>query len=101
MKLVKWFWLGKTVMALGAPMGTGLAKIRNQPSLRRVTINLVQISNLNIYNKGGVLMSLHGELFSGMEGDFIISTSMAPSPLPCEPLASKILNWGDLKARYR
>ncbi len=49
----------------------------------------------------GVQMSLHGELFSGMEGDFIISTGMEPSFWPCDPVGSEVLNWGDVKARYR
>jgi hypothetical protein len=49
----------------------------------------------------GQLMNLYGELFRGMEGDYIVSTSMEPSVLPCEPVTVSETSWGALKARYR
>ncbi|MBU8871413.1 MAG: hypothetical protein KOO60_11165 [Gemmatimonadales bacterium] len=49
----------------------------------------------------GQLMNLYGELFSGMEGDFIHSTGMAPSSFTCEPVSNGVTTWDGLKAQFR
>jgi len=49
----------------------------------------------------GQLMNLYGELFMGMEGVYIISTGMAPSPFPCKAVGTTATSWGGLKAGYR
>jgi len=49
----------------------------------------------------GLLMNLFGELFNGMEGDYIRSTGMEPSSFPCEAVGTAGTSWGGLKARFR
>ena len=49
----------------------------------------------------GQQMNLYGELFAGMEGDYIISTAMEPSLFPCDPVGTTETSWGGLKAIYR
>lgn len=47
------------------------------------------------------LMNLYGELFMGMEGVYINSTGMEPSPFPCNWVGTVATTWGGLKATYR
>jgi len=49
----------------------------------------------------GMVVEIHGEIFAGMEGPYIIATSWEEYPLGCQGVATVERSWGTLKSLYR